>query len=88
MSDYLGAPRFAVTEVEGFTKQGDGHALAGHVLPGLTCTVVDRAYCCQIMGVFRSEDWPRGGRYTRERRASMTRESATGLASRLNAKYA
>jgi hypothetical protein len=45
MSDYLGAPRFRVTEIEGYAE------LAGGSKYQLTTSfhIVDRAYCCAIV---------------------------------------
>lgn len=44
MSDYLGAPRFAVTELEGYSDTpGSNNVLQS------SFAVVDRAYCCAIV---------------------------------------
>jgi hypothetical protein len=40
MSDYLGAPRFRVTELEGYSFASMNPA------PGTSFAIIDRAYCC------------------------------------------
>lgn len=42
MADYLGAPRFRVTEIEGYA----GGVGGGNTRLLLSLSIVDRAYCC------------------------------------------
>lgn len=85
---YLDGPRFVVRELEGYAKTGDGRALPGHHMPGQSFTVIDRAYCCAVMGTFRTEDLPQGNSQPREVRAAKIRAGAERLAAELNAKHA
>lgn len=85
---YLDGPRFVVRELEGYAKTGDGRALPGHHMPGQSFTVIDRAYCCAVMGVFRTEDLPQGNSRPREERAAKIRGRAQLLCDELNAKHA
>jgi hypothetical protein len=45
MSDYLGAPRFRVTEIEGYGEKPGGSNYA--VLTSFA--IIDRAYCHQVV---------------------------------------
>jgi hypothetical protein len=42
MSDYLGAPRFRMTEIDGYSSA----ARDQHYALGVSFAIVDRAYCC------------------------------------------
>lgn len=77
---YRGAPRFKVSELEGFARTVSG----GGAVPGLTLTVVDRAYCSQVMRMWRTEEG-----HSRElwlKRAQM-RTAADELAAELNERH-
>lgn len=57
MSDYLGAPRFRVTEIEGYS---DGNG-SGNILR-TSFSIVDRAYCCAEVWVDYLQHQRGGGR--------------------------
>ena len=53
MSGYLGAPRFRVTEIEGYGPFALGYKYA----EGTSFGIVDRAYCClEVWGDYSRKD--------------------------------
>lgn len=78
---YLGQARFQVRELEGYAKSGIG----SNVRLGLSVTVVDRAYCGQVLRLWRSEDYAVGSTAVWIKRAGM-RSEAAAFAEELNAR--
>ena len=69
--------RYRVTELEGYltcapTRGGS---------PGLTCSVIDAAWCCSVVAAFRTEDYRGGGR---EAVRADVRARAAAVCDRLN----
>lgn len=88
MAEYLEAPRFVVTEVEGWVTS----SASGSYAPMLAVSVLDRAYCFTSMREWRQEEYRTGGRppstTTAETIRARIRWEATALCAELNAKYA
>lgn len=77
MTDYLGAPRFKVTELEGYNDSRN----SGHNVPRTSFAVVDRAYCCAIVWTNYVGNTGKGPLWSR-------RSKAHAACDALNAKYA
>lgn len=78
---YCGSPRFQVRELEGYAT-----ATRWCHHPGLTITVVYRAYCSQVIRMWLSEELNSGGPFkiTREMNWTKMRTEAAVFAAALN----
>lgn len=72
-------PRYVVTELEGLAIT-DSERPNSRSLPGLSCMVVDTAYCYRVVGTWRTEDY--GG--ARDRKRALVRHRAASRAAELN----
>lgn len=80
MSDYLGQPRFRVSELHGYSKGGYRHG------QGRTLTIIDRAYCGQVVRMWRSEELASNQHVDKEYGRFVQRIAADALCAELNAK--
>lgn len=77
---YLDGPRFVVRELEGFSKYTSNSKQE----PGLCVTVHDRAYCGQVLRMWRTEE--RGGQVPVWMKRAEVRTDAALYAAELNGK--
>lgn len=86
---YLGSDRFVVRELEGFSKAMYG---GSDSWPGLCITVIDRAYCCQVLRMWQTEEHHTGGNgpktMTRDRLRGTLRAEAAEFCAALNTRVA
>lgn len=80
MSDFLGQPRFKVSELDGYPSKGHRHG------PGRTVTVVDRAYCSQVVKMWCTEDTDARRTMGLDYKLIVLRRMADELCAELNAK--